>query len=108
MLYKLWGASWREDAVVLDKERDVYAEPDRIRAINHVGKYFKVQGASLVEPSPQGTPLLYQAGSSASGIGFGGKHAEAVFMSGPSAKKMRVQVDALREAAAKEGRDPQS
>lgn len=73
---------------MLDKERDVYAEPDRIRKIHHDGKYFRVEGPSLVEPSPQGTPLLYQAGSSASGIEFGARHAEAVFMSGPSAQKV--------------------
>ncbi|ORY55556.1 luciferase-like domain-containing protein [Leucosporidium creatinivorum] len=108
VLYKLWLSSWREDAVVLDKERDVYAEPDRIRKIHHKGKYFNVEGPSIVEPSPQGLPLLYQAGSSSSGLGFGARHAEAVFMSGPSPQKIRSQVDALRSAAAQEGRDPQS
>ncbi|ORY81778.1 dibenzothiophene desulfurization enzyme A [Leucosporidium creatinivorum] len=107
VLYKLWS-SWREDAVVLDRERDVYAEPSGIRKINHEGKYFSVEGPSLVEPSPQGTPLLYQAGSSASGVGFGAKHAEVVFMAGRSRARIRTQVDILRSAVEQEGRDPQS
>lgn len=89
MLYKLWESSWRDDAVVRDVARDLYAEPNRIRKIHHKGKYFDVEGPSLVEPSPQGSPVIFQAGSSSSGIGFGARHAEAVFMSGPSAQKVR-------------------
>lgn len=73
---------------MLDRSRDVYAEPSRIRKINHKGKYFSVEGPSIVEPSPQGTPLLYQAGSSASGVGFGAKHAEVVFMAGKSRSRV--------------------
>ena len=106
VLYKLWEASWRGDAVVLDVARDVYADPSRIRKIHHSEKYFNVEGPAFVEPSPQRTPLLYQAGSSTAGIRFGAKHAEAVFMSGPNTKKVRAQVDALRSAARDQGRDP--
>lgn len=68
----------------------MYADPSRIRKIHHKGRYFDVEGPNLVEPSPQGTPLLYQAGSSPAGIAFGARHAEAVFMSGPSTKKVRA------------------
>ncbi|KAM0788602.1 hypothetical protein ACM66B_001723 [Microbotryomycetes sp. NB124-2] len=106
VLYKLWESSWRDDAVVLDVERDVYAEPERIRKIHHQGKHFIVEGPHIVEPSPQGTPLIYQAGSSAKGLDFAAKHAEAVFMSGPSPKKIRIQVDALRALTEKQGRNP--
>jgi len=88
VLYKLWESSWRDDAVVLDKERDLYADPARIRKIHHKGKYFDVEGPGFVEPSPQGSPVIFQAGSSKAGISFGARHAEAVFMSGPSAKKV--------------------
>ncbi|KDE03154.1 hypothetical protein MVLG_06349 [Microbotryum lychnidis-dioicae p1A1 Lamole] len=104
VLYKLWESSWRDDAVILDKARDLYADPSRIRKIHHEGKYFKCEGPALVEPSPQGTPLVYQAGSSSAGLAFGARHAEAVFMSGPSPAKIRIQVDALRDLVEKEGR----
>ncbi|KAF7981356.1 hypothetical protein HWV62_33815 [Athelia sp. TMB] len=108
VLYKLWESSWRSDAVVLDRERDLYADPSRVRKIQHSGKYYKVDGPSLVEPSPQRTPLIYQAGTSSAGVAFAGKHAEAVFLMGPNPKKVRVHVDNLRATAAKAGRDPQS
>ncbi|KIM77132.1 hypothetical protein PILCRDRAFT_12306 [Piloderma croceum F 1598] len=108
VLYKLWESSWRTDAVVLDRERDLYADPTRVRKINHCGKYYKTEGPNLVEPSPQGSPLIYQAGTSTAGVEFAGKHAEAVFVTGPTPKKVRAHVDNLRAAASKAGRDPQS
>src|ERR1700685_2092438 len=80
VLYKLWESSWRTDAVVLDRERDLYADPTLFRKINHSGKYYKTEGPNLVKPSPQGSPLIYQAGTSTAGVEFAGKHAEAVFV----------------------------
>lgn len=95
VLYKLWESSWRDDAVVLDVATDTYADPSRIRKIHHKGRYFDVAGPSFVEPSPQRTPLLYQAGSSTAGINFGARHAEAVFMSGPVASKVSRERDCV-------------
>ena len=89
MLYKLWESSWRPDAVVLDRNRDLYADPTRVRKIYHSGKYYKVEGPNLVEPSPQGSPVIYQAGTSSSGVAFAGRHAEAVFVMGPTPKKVQ-------------------
>lgn len=106
VLYKLWLSSWREDAVVLNKARDVYAEPSRVRPIDHDGKYFKVAGPSLVEPSPQGSPVIYQAGGSPSGLSFAAKHAEAVFLAGGEIPKIRAAVNELRSRVAAQGRDP--
>ena len=65
--YKLWEGSWEDDAVLRDKERGVYADPAKIHKINHVGKHYEVAGPHLSEPSPQRTPLLFQAGSSTRG-----------------------------------------
>ena len=79
VLYKLWESSWADDAVIKDKENDIYVNPARVRKINHAGQHFSVVGPSIVEPSIQRTPLLYQAGSSAKGIAFGSKHGEALF-----------------------------
>ena len=84
VMYKLWEASWRDDAVVLNRETGVYSDPARIREINHVGKYYQVPGPHICQPSPQRTPLLLQAGTSKSGKAFASQHAEAVFVAGHS------------------------
>lgn len=73
---KLWD-SWQDDAVVIDRERGVYAEG--VRAIEHHGEHFRVAGPLNVQRSPQGHPLLVQAGSSEDGKEFAAQHAEAVF-----------------------------
>ncbi|MFF3518084.1 LLM class flavin-dependent oxidoreductase [Streptomyces sp. NPDC002573] len=75
---KLWD-SWEDDAILLDRERGVYADTDKVREINHRGEYFGVQGPLNVPRSPQGYPLLVQAGSSEDGKEFAAQYAEAVF-----------------------------
>ncbi|AXK31748.1 FMN-dependent monooxygenase [Streptomyces armeniacus] len=75
---KLWD-SWQDDAVVLDRERGVYADGGKVRAIEHQGEHFRVAGPLNVQRSPQGRPLLVQAGSSEDGREFAARHAEAVF-----------------------------
>ncbi|GAA5053472.1 LLM class flavin-dependent oxidoreductase [Nocardia callitridis] len=106
--YKLWEGSWESDAVVRDQERGVYTDPAKVHDIEHKGKYFTVPGAFLCEPSPQRTPVLFQAGASPRGVRFAAGHAEAVFVSGPSPEVVRGPVRALREAAEAAGRDPRS
>ena len=107
VVYKLWESSWRDDAVVADVETGVYAEPDRVRQIHHVGKYFNVPGPHFVEPSPQRTPFLFQAGTSKAGKDFGAKHAEAIFLGGQTPEKVRPSVDAIRQIAKEKfSRDP--
>jgi FMN-dependent oxidoreductase (nitrilotriacetate monooxygenase family) len=104
VVYKLWEKSWDDDAVVNDKARGVYAEPSRIHPINHAGRYFKVPGFHLCEPSPQRTPLLYQAGTSPRGTRFAARHAECTFVSGPSQAVVRKYADDLRAAVRAAGR----
>lgn len=78
-----------------------------MRQINHEGKYFKVPGPHICEPSPQRTPFLFQAGTSKAGTDFGAKHAEAVFVGGQLPELVKTSVDALRTTARdKFGRDP--
>jgi alkanesulfonate monooxygenase SsuD/methylene tetrahydromethanopterin reductase-like flavin-dependent oxidoreductase (luciferase family) len=67
-----------------------------------------VPGPFLCEPSPQRTPLLFQAGSSPSGLAFAARHAEAVFFSEPGAAVLAPKVARLRELAGRAGRDPGS
>jgi len=65
--YKLWEGSWEEDAVIKDRQRGIYADPAKVHAVQHEGRYFTVHGCHLSEPSPQRTPVLYQAGASPRG-----------------------------------------
>ncbi|BBT42598.1 LLM class flavin-dependent oxidoreductase [Pseudomonas putida] len=108
VLYKLLEGSWDDDAVVADRERRVYAEPGKVRKVQHQGEFYKVEGYHLCEPSPQRTPVLFQAGSSSRGLAFAGQHAECVFISGQDQAATRAQVDKVRAAARAAGRDPRA
>ncbi|KAJ5989519.1 hypothetical protein N7481_004729 [Penicillium waksmanii] len=115
--YKLWEASWRDDAVTWRQEASKngppegalghYANPKAVRQINHKGKYFEVPGPHLCEPSPQRTPFLLQAGTSTAGKAFAAKHAEAVFLHAQKPELVRPSVDSIRQQAADLGRNPQ-
>ena len=59
----LWG-SWRDDALVRDRDTPLFADPSRIRRVDHDGKWFKVRGPLNVSRSPQGRPVFVQAGAS--------------------------------------------
>ena len=105
VVYKLWEKSWDDDAVVRDQARGVYTEPSRVHPINHRGVHYTVPGIHLCEPSPQRTPLLYQAGASPRGVAFAARHAEATFVSGPSKQIVKQYVAQARAATAAAGRD---
>ena len=104
VVYKLWQESWDDDAVVADKTRGIYADPTRVHRVSHRGEHFAVDAIHLAEPSPQRTPVLFQAGSSSKGRDFAARHAECVFVSGPSAKVITPRVAAIRAAALPYGR----
>ena len=106
LLYKLWEDSWDDDAVRRDRTARVYADPAKIRAIHHEGPFFRSAGIALSAPSPQRTPVLFQAGSSGRGQLFAARHAECVFISAPDRAAARRAARGLREAAAAAGRDP--
>jgi len=106
--YKLWEGSWEPDAVVRDRERGVFTDPAKVHDIAHEGRYFSVPGAHLVEPSPQRTPVLFQAGTSTAGREFAARNAELVFVSDPRPDVLRANIDDVRRRAAAHGRDPGS
>ena len=106
--YRLWEDSWQEDAVVRDRERGVYTDPSKVHAIDFEGEYFSVPGPHGCEPSPQRTPVLYQAGSSDRGREFAARNAEAVFVSQPTKAATRDYVEDMRERVVDAGRDPDS
>ncbi|KDN60826.1 putative HK97 family phage prohead protease [Colletotrichum sublineola] len=104
----LWEGSWADDAVTPDPENDSYADPDKIRTIHHHGKFFDLDTRHIVDPSPQRTPFLFQAGTSAAGSEFAATHAEGIFVSSHSPQLLKPKIKQIREKAAALGRDPQS
>src|SRR5215469_11957061 len=81
VVYKLWEGSWEDDAAIRDRARGVFADPSKVHRVLHQGKNYRVDAIHLSEPSPQRTPVLYQAGTSPRGRQFAAQHAECVFMS---------------------------
>jgi alkanesulfonate monooxygenase len=107
LVYKLWEASWDDDAVRFDQAGGVFTDPARVRAISHHGPYFDLEAIHLCEPSPQRTPVIFQAGASARGQAFAARHAECVFIAAPTIESTAAMVSGLRQAAADAGRDPE-
>jgi alkanesulfonate monooxygenase len=105
-VYKLWEGSWEDGAAVRDRAVRVFADPARVHAVHHDGPHYRLSGIHLAEPSPQRTPVLYQAGSSPRGRHFAATHAECVFVSGPSTRAVAPRVAALRALVQAGGRDP--
>ncbi|HGA2319689.1 TPA: LLM class flavin-dependent oxidoreductase [Pseudomonas putida] len=105
--YKLWETSWEDDAVQADRATGVYADPRKVQGIDHQGTWFKVPGFHLSEPSPQRSPVIYQAGASSRGRAFAAANAECVFVAAPSKAVLRKQVAELRAAVAAAGRAPE-
>jgi len=107
LCYKLFEGAWEHGALERDK-KGRYANPAKVHRISHDGAYFHSHGYGNAAYSPQGTPVLFQAGSSGRGIAFGGAHGECIFLGGGSAEKLKTQVAAIRAAAADHGRAPDS
>jgi FMN-dependent oxidoreductase (nitrilotriacetate monooxygenase family) len=107
VLYKLWEGSWEDGAVLNDPAQRIYAQPDKVHKVRHEGEFYRVEGYHLCEPSPQRTPVLFQAGSSDRGLQFAGRHAECVFISGQNKTATREQVDKVRASAKAAGRKPE-
>jgi long-chain alkane monooxygenase len=105
VVYKLWEGSWEDDAVLADRDERIYADPAKVHYINHVGQYYQVSGPHLCEPSPQRTPVIYQAGVSSAGRKFAGKHAEAIFIGGSSIEQVKFFTDDIRRIAREHGRE---
>jgi FMN-dependent oxidoreductase (nitrilotriacetate monooxygenase family) len=106
IVYQLWEGSWENGAVLRDRARRLYADPAKIHRVKHEGQYYRVDAIHLCEPSPQRTPVLYQAGASSRGRAFAAAHAECVFINGPTPQVVAAQVADLRRRAAANGRDP--
>ena len=106
VVYKLWEGSWEDGAVVRDRGNRIFAHPEKVHKVFHEGGNYRVDAYHLAEPSPQRTPVLYQAGASTKGRDFASRHAECVFVAGPSKQVVKPRVDDIRRRAALYGREP--
>ena len=104
LVYQLWEGSWEAGAVLANRQTGVYADASKVHLVRHKGPQYQVQAMHLAEPSPQRTPLLYQAGSSARGSRFAATHAECVFLNGQSMPGVKAIVDGIRSQAVAQGR----
>lgn len=105
VVYKLLEGSWEDDAVLRDRASGVYTDPSKVHEIGHEGKYFKVPGIAITEPSIQRTPVIYQAGASRRGLKFAGENAESVFVNSPTKEILAETVRKIRDNVEAAGRD---
>jgi FMN-dependent oxidoreductase (nitrilotriacetate monooxygenase family) len=103
----LWDA-WEDGALVGDKESGLFVDPERLHAIDHDGDFFRVAGPLGLPRSPQGRPVLVQAGSSAAGKDLAAGVAEAVFTAQRTLADGQAFYDDIKARAARAGRDPGS
>ncbi len=101
----LWD-SWDDDAFPRDPESGIFADMDRVHALNHEGRYFRVRGPLNVARSPQGHPLLVQAGQSPEGTRFAAQYADMVFVTPQSLEEGRERYRTIKDLAEAAGRDP--
>jgi len=104
---KLWD-SWEDDAVLADKASGRYAHPGRIHTIEHTGAFYSVRGPLNVPRSPQGHPLLVQAGSSGAGKEFAARYAEAAFTAQQTLADAQAFYADLKQRTGRAGREPET
>ena len=102
---KLWD-SWEDDAIIGDKATGVWGDDTKVHPPRHKGTYFSVEGALNVPRTPQGYPLLVQAGSSEDGKAFAARYAEAVFTAQQTVEDAQAFYADLKSRTAAGGRDP--
>ncbi len=101
--FKLWD-SWEPDALVLDRKKGIYANPDKVHYLNHQGRWFQSRGPLNIPRSPQGRPVVIQAGSSGRGKAFAARWSEVIFALQPNVERMRLFTAEVRAALTAAGR----
>ena len=101
----LWD-TWEDDALVLDREGAIFADPDKVHSLDYEGDWFQVKGPLTVPRSPQGRPVLMQAGSSGRGRDFAARWSELIFTGDPNIDIARSHYKDQKERIAELGRDP--
>jgi len=103
----LWD-TWEDDAILHDRVNGIYADPDKVHELNHAGEFFSVRGPLTVPRTPQGRPVLIQAGSSGRGREFASRWADLIFTGDPGVEVARSHYADQKERIDAAGRDPQS
>lgn len=98
--------SWDDDAIVADKANNLYAHPDKVRRLDYEGKFLKSRGPFTVPRSPQGHPVVIQAGQSGRGKQFAARWGELIFVVYPDVESGKQRYAELKASAAALGRDP--
>ncbi|WP_042346315.1 LLM class flavin-dependent oxidoreductase [Bacillus massiliigorillae] len=101
----LWG-SWEEDALIRDKEAGIYFHPEKLHTLNHVGKYYTVTGPLNASRSPQGRPVIIQAGSSDDGINLAAKTADVIFTAQQTLEEAKSFYNKVKQKVVEYGRSP--
>lgn len=101
----LWD-SWEDDALVRNKATGQFLDPDKLHELNHKGEFLKVKGPLNISRSPQGQPVIFQAGSSEDGRNFAAKHSEAIFTHSDSLEEGQAFYADVKARARGFGRDP--
>ena len=104
---QLWS-SWEPDAVVMDPRTNTFADPTKVHAIDFQGAHYRSRGPLNVTPSPQGRPVIIQAGTSERGQDFAAQHAEAIIAPRETAKEMKQFYDQFKARVRKFGRAPEA
>ncbi|MGS0977890.1 LLM class flavin-dependent oxidoreductase [Burkholderia glumae] len=102
----LWD-SWDDDALVRDRATGRFFDPAGLHRLDHRGRYYSVDGPLNIRRSPQGQPVIFQAGSSGDGIAFAGRYADAVFSNGGTFDDALTFYRRVKQAAAQAARDPE-
>lgn len=97
--------SWADDAIVFDREKNYFADPSKVHQLNHKGKYFSSRGPFTVPRSPQGRPVVIQAGQSGRGKAFAAQWGELVFVIYPNLEYGRKNYADMRKTLAAHGRE---
>src|SRR5580658_8703555 len=105
LVHKLWD-SWEPDAMVIDREQEIFAHPGKVHPVHFEGKYFRARGPLSAPRSPQGHPVICQAGGSPRGRTFAARWAETIISSAGSVSAMKEFREDIRTQARKFGRNP--
>jgi FMN-dependent oxidoreductase (nitrilotriacetate monooxygenase family) len=101
----LWDC-WQDDALVMDKESGLFIDPDKVRYADYEGRYVRTRGPLTIPRSPQGRPVLMQAGSSPRGREFAARWAEAIFSTAGSKADATEFYNDIKRRMAGFGREP--
>ena len=108
LTYAMLEGGWEDDAVLADRASRRYADAAKVHPLHHDGPYHRAHGMFPAPPSPQRTPVVFQAGSSGRGREFAAQHAEVVFLQGTTTEAVAANVTDIRARTVAQGRPADS